>query len=188
MSATETTTEEIPELRFVISFEDQQDYGLGRSLRVTANAVHQFADGRIRNPDSSSFHADPFADFQVTGWYNKDSQGGFHWSEAEVKPYTVRLRDAERIVKTLRKVAKGLERLNERFGYTGDFATHLGRVADVAKAGKNPFLVKVGGRDTGSYDDHEYRAFDVTAIAMRFESTIKAWREKHGYVLEEATA
>lgn len=184
---TTTTTEETPELRFVISFEDDQDYGLGRSLRVTANAVHEFADGRIRNPDSSSFSADPFADFRVTAHMGKDNTG-FVWGEPEVKPYTVRVRDAERILKTLRKVDKGLAKLREEFGSTDDFATHLGRIAKIAKAGKNPFLVKTGGPDSGSYDDQQYSHFDVDVLRMRLDRIVKEWREKHGYVCEEVGA
>lgn len=106
----------------------------GRYLTVDVEFVTIDGDGR-RSPltDYEFYENSEFSRMRIHAQADTDSQD-FYESRVEYGSWAGRLSlsRAELIVKGLRKIDKGLDRLVEKEGYTGDFAEYVTRVLRVS--------------------------------------------------------
>lgn len=118
-------------LAFTVSVQDR--YG---ARYLVAEAVYVNPNGELRNPVWQRFDQPPnvkhLADFSVRARISRDM--GVFGMQCVFKPLEIdegNIGQAESIVRVLRKVHKGLARLDEEQGYVSDFAQYLFRVAQV---------------------------------------------------------
>lgn len=97
--------------------------------KLVARVVYQNDHGELLNPLDNGTRDDlALADLEVTAYVDRDNPHawGFHHGYA---PHHVELQRAEAMVRTLRKIAKGLDAATAEQGYVADFATYVLRVA-----------------------------------------------------------
>ena len=118
-------------LRLAMCLQVETEYG---TSRIVARIVTVADDGSLRNPLSSSYDDDaPYADFAVTAYVDNEHTAPWGMSYEYRRPFTVNLRTAENMVKILRKIDRGMQRLNASQGYVteNNYAEYLFRVAGV---------------------------------------------------------
>lgn len=83
--------------------------------------------------DSDSFTRNDYEDFRVVAWIDHDHTHPFGTTHAFQGRGLIELRQAEFMVKTLRKLQRGLSKANAEQGYLADedFSGYLFRVASV---------------------------------------------------------
>lgn len=103
-------------------------------LTLKAYPVYINEAGELRNFTSGSFDYEALADLAIRA--QADSSGAaYGWSVEYAQPYTVDLRIAEVMVKLLRKINKGLAKLDEKYGPAESYGHYVVRVADVLSVG-----------------------------------------------------
>lgn len=118
----------------------------------------------IRNFTNVGFDAEPLADLHVVAQLDRTSNGQpYGWKVEYRDVYSVDLRRADTMLKTLRKVERGLTRIQTELGYPETFPAYLARVAKVL--GIKRFGWRVGERNGHSYSDNEYRWTDADGMA-----------------------
>jgi hypothetical protein len=122
-----------PTVAFLVQIEE--NYG---TVQMTARPVY-VVGGELLNPQWPQYGACPcpeLADMEIGGYLREDKSGTYSPS-VTFAPHRVKLEQAESIVKVLRKVHKGLDRLNDTEGYLpdGDFAGYVFRVARILGIG-----------------------------------------------------
>lgn len=145
--------EKIPQLRFIVKTEKSDDL-----VVLTARLVYiDPKDGRIKNPLGGNWRGsweNGLADLTVRAQANL-SDGQFYGYEVEYsQPFSVRLVQAEAMVKTLRKIQKHLDKLEAKYGHCDNVYTYLAWVADAIGVVSYGDLV---ARSASFYNDNEYR-------------------------------
>ena len=109
---------------------------------ITASVVYLREDGEVRNY-TDSWGEEPFDSLMVTALVDvNDTFGDSYGYSTEYRDlYSVRLRRAETMLKTLRKVERGLLRIDEIDGMIVSFPEYLLRVARILKIRKFGWLV-----------------------------------------------
>jgi hypothetical protein len=127
------------------------------STRLVGRFYHLAEDGGFRRTLGDRFEdGAEFADFEVSALV-KAEYGVFGLSAEYRDVYSVDVFRAESMVKLLRKVNKGLERLNSERGWvdSNDFAGYALRVAEVL--GVREFYVENGERESRISGQRERR-------------------------------
>ena len=161
MSAPEPT----PEVRFLL-YVERDKHGDG-GLTIIAQPVHFHPDtDAIRNISTDSFRPEPLADFVVRALADRMATFGesYGWSREYREVYSVDTERAGVMLKQLRAIDRGMEKLEREFGYATDFAGYLARVASVLKIRTFGWKVADGGSGW-SYDGNEYRWGDATRMS-----------------------
>lgn len=121
-----TTTKTDLDLRFLYELKRNQYTG-DDATHFIARVVYVNNDG-VLNPMDSDWDTAQFADLGLTA-YHRHGSGWYGFEVEYLQPFRVDLRQAERMVKLLRKVHKTLDRLNEQFGAANDLTTYCARVS-----------------------------------------------------------
>lgn len=127
-----TTADEPRELRMLVSSQTR-DYGCsGDTLHFTVSLVYALPNGEIRN-FVGGYLADEnaMADLVVTAQHDRVDRAPYGWRVEYSQPHAVDLARAEVMVKVLRKVERGLARLQDELGYPETFAAYVARVGKV---------------------------------------------------------
>lgn len=142
---------------------DEPDFGGPPSLRLHAHLVKITSEGEVRNFTSVGFDTEPFADLQVNALCDRTTSLNetYGWTVEYREVFSVDLKRAAAMVKTLRKVESGLTRMQGELGYPESFPAYLARVAKVL--GIKSFGWKIGGRDS-LYSGNEYRWTDASGM------------------------
>jgi hypothetical protein len=168
-------------LHLLVTVKDEHMTGMDRLLLVEANAVRVNAEGKIRNP-TSGWRRDEFSEFRITGQMDKSSED-FYGRRISFFEHRIELVEAEQIVKTLRRIHRKLERMDEQLGSAPTFAGFVARVALVIEADMpKPFIICTQRGPGYSYDDNEYRYLDADGIAHWLDTQVREWQDKHGFV------
>lgn len=111
--------------------------GFGEPYEVFIAYVVYVTHEGVRNPQSTDYYGDreglaQYANLSITAQRNcREGDNAWYGMSVEYRDvYSVSLRDAELMAKTLRRIGKSYERANERFGYTDDLAVYCARLAD----------------------------------------------------------
>lgn len=120
-------------LALLVEVRDQ--YG---TRQIAATPVYLGDDGDLRNPlfEWSGRYND-VADLEISALVdtgaNPCAGGAPYGLRVSFKPFRVELAQAEAMTKTLRKVQRGLETMDNERGYVrdGDLGTYLTRVAEI---------------------------------------------------------
>lgn len=117
--------------RILLTSETMPDYGSGRFLRLSAHPVY-IIDGEVRNFVDGVMTDEPFADLRITAQHDeRSSTGPYSWRVDYFQPYTVGLRRAETMVKTLRRIDRRMAAMQTELGYPESYAAYVARVGKV---------------------------------------------------------
>jgi hypothetical protein len=166
------------ETRIIIGAEKPNDYGSDlRCLRFRAYPVRINEAGEIRNFSSGSYDHSPLADLVISAQADSSAPVRPYGFSVEYRNiYSLDLRQAEANVKLLRKLDKGLEKLQAEFGYAETYATFVARVGKVLGVK----LYGWTGDARGFYSENDYRWTDATGIAGRIDHLTREWAKSAG--------
>lgn len=164
-----------PDLRFLIDVSRSDSF-----LKVTARIVYigteEHNAGRVLNPLGDSYRSDwedTVADLVVDA--QADAQAGdgdvrwYGYHARYSSPFSVSLRRAEAMVKTLRKVEKHLAAQETKFGWVQDYYTFLARVADCLGIKHFGWVT-----ERGSFmSESTYRWTDINSLRFHVEGEAK---------------
>jgi hypothetical protein len=138
--------------------------GMPEVLKINLHPIKRYADGSIRN-FSTSIRREPLADFKITG--QLDRNGDIYGWRAEYHDvYSVGLTDAETMLKLLRKVDRGMEKLRAEWGYPQTFRDYVAQVGKIIGVKGYGYRVD-DGRTGWSYDENTYQWTDVEGMGYR---------------------
>lgn len=170
-------TKQKPDVRFLLDVKPSK---YSDTLDVDFNIV-LIQDGKIRNPSryevGSEFcelHIGSFCERDDAGFSVRHASDGIYYKDL----LTVDVRDAEVMLKTLRRLIKGMDKLSSEIGRPQDFASFMAYLARVIGCTDRPFgrLATIGG--TGwTYDDNDYRWMDVDDLRYHLHQKIRDWKE-----------
>lgn len=168
------------DIRLILSVERSR-HG-GDSIDVTAYPVQIVTeDGqeRVRNITESGFDPHPLANFRVNALSQIDPDSSFGetygWTVEYREAFSVKLDRAEVMVKTLRKVNRGMEKLAATYGRPTAFSAYLAQVASVL--GISVFgRLEHQGRGY-SHDDNEYRWSDASSLSYWLSAALDKARK-----------
>lgn len=160
MSATEPT----PEVRFLLYVE--RDKHSMDGLTITAHPIHFTDVDEVRNITADSWQPNPLADFEVRALADKAETFGesYGWSREYRNVFSVDTERASVMLKQLRAIDRGMDKLEKEFGYAKDFASYLARVASVLKIRSFGWKVADGG-ERWAYSGNEYGWGDATRMS-----------------------
>lgn len=143
------------------------------TLRLTVRPVYIDADdGRLRNY-IDSFGKEPLADLTINAQADYVSDDAYGWRVEYKQPYSVTLRDAETMVKLLRKIDKGLAKLDAKLGRAESFGAYVARVAIVL--GVEHFGKKVDANH--DYDGTGYRWLGAENFIYHVETVVSDFKK-----------
>jgi hypothetical protein len=167
------------ETRIIIGAEKPSDSYSDdvRFLRFRAYPVRVSDSDGIRNFSSGSYDHSPLADLVISAQVDSsDPMRPYGFEVGYRNLYSLNLREAEANVKLLRKLDKGLEKLNAEFGYADSYAMFVARVGKVL--GVKLYGWTLG--DRGWYSENDYRWTDATGIAGRIDHLTREWAKTAG--------
>lgn len=163
------------DIRVLVSAEHHRS---SQVVVATARVVYLAEDGSVRNFLNDDFHygqfagLDYFADLTVRAQCNTTDAGEFYGTDVSYsQPYQVKLRDAEKMVKTLRKIEKGLARIEQSDGRPLDFIEYVRRFEKILK------IQKVLGWRAGA---GAYRWDSVDQVRYNLNSFVSEIRTANG--------
>lgn len=156
---------------------ETSDMGLGdRVLRLTARLVY-FDGGEIRNFVGGSFDPHALEDLTVTAQADRASDDAYGWRVEYSRPYSVDLRRAEQMAKTLRKVDAGLRRIEKRDGYPESFGQYLARVATVLGVDPQRRGWRKGPDANGIVPPGEWRWTDASGLTAHVRQVVHEFKK-----------
>jgi hypothetical protein len=132
--------------------------------RASLAVVTLADDGTPRNLSDGYHrrtHPDQLADLVIEAQADPTSSDLYGWRTAYRSPYAVELADAEAMTRTMRGIARHLDKLTDRYGAPADFPAYAARVADALHI--TTYLTTTKRAEW--YSDGEYRTMD-TADAL----------------------
>lgn len=132
-----------PKRTYVMVFQVESNHG---SPQVVGRICYLNEEGELRNPLGDRYEEGAeYADFAVHGYVpqpNHDPEYVWGWGFSYQQPYRVETYRAEQMLKLLRRVDRGMEKLLSERGWptNGDFHAYALRVAEVL--GIKEFRVK----------------------------------------------
>jgi hypothetical protein len=141
------------DIRLLVSVEAPR-YG-GDAFHINARPI-RIEDGKVRNIREDDWHQPKIPagleDLVISAQGNvTDDEPVYGWSVEYHEAFRVDERRAQTMAKTLRRIARGLERLNSELGYPESFEAYLAR---------------------GWHDDNDYRWTDASGIRYRIVSDV----------------
>ena len=85
--------------------------------------------------------------------------------------YTINLRSAERMLKTLKKINRGIDRLYAKFGPENSFSDYAVRIANICKI--DTFVTQTNGTVNSFLSEREYRFMDIVIGKYTIEEFIE---------------
>ena len=166
------------DLRFLVDVKATQD-SLSELFTVSAYPI-RMEEGKVRNINSlSRYDQEPLADLRIEAQGHLSEGRVYGWSVEYREVFSVNAERAEIMAKTLRKVARGLDKLEHEQGAPASFAQYLARVAKIL--GIKSYGYNASPQPNGwSHDHQEYRWMDVNGIDHYIGSQINKLVEKAG--------
>ncbi len=167
------TTEDV---RLLLTTERNQFSGDDR-LSIIARPIQMTPDG-LRNVREAGFEPHPLADFQIgaAAAPNVDTFGDtYGWHREYRNVYSIDVVRADVMSKTLRRIDRGMKKLEQQFGFATDFPTYLVRVAHVLGITQFGWKIADGG-SSWTYDGNEYRWVDASYVVAFLERQLADFR------------
>ena len=117
---------------------------------------------------------DLYAD-EISGW----------WRVMYRSPYSVELKEAEKMLSTLKKITKGMEKLYKNFGNAKSFGEYCARVALVIGAKSIIYCTENSG---WSYGDSKHRFMTIADGVSFIDGKLKEWKDKHAVTTPNTVA
>lgn len=179
------------DIRFFVEVRDSSGNGYGGSqyahftarAMVLARESHGQSDAvyplDLHAPDSYSIpvNARELARLEITAQLDETSREWYGWS-VHYDRTSVDLRDAEEIVKVLRKIQRKMDAIAGKYGRPTDLASFCGHAVMAVTDNGRPFMRTVPPeRD---YEGYGYHSMDVDALRWHINSETQEWRKRHG--------
>jgi hypothetical protein len=149
------------------------DYGNGATLHFEIHPVKVLADGSVRNfVDWGG--STPLADLRISAQHDHVTAQPYGWRVEYAQPHSVELARAQSMVKQLRKIERGLERMRAEYAYPESFTAYVTRVAKILGA------KRYGWRhpDGGLFPNGErYRWTDADSMASHVHTLVRDFGE-----------
>lgn len=160
------------QLCLLLTTETSNDYGSGRTLSLRFAPLQMLPNGELRNyVDGYDDAHTSLADLRITAQQTSGlTAQPYAWRVEYREPYSVDLKRAEIILKTLRKIARGLERLEAEFGYPETFAAYVTRVGSLLKVTRYGWHAERG--ETFA-DGSRYRWTDAAGIVSHLQMVVR---------------
>jgi hypothetical protein len=171
------TADENHETCLLVSHETTQYGDDHPTLRFTVRPVGVTADGAIRN-FTDTFGGEPLADLAITAQLDHVAADPhpYGWRTEYRQPYAVDIRRAQTMVKVLRKIDGGLERMRAQLGHPESFTAYLARIARTLGATRFCWAVEARG---WSYDDNEHRFGDADEMTYHVNRICRDFARAH---------
>lgn len=130
----------------------------------------------IRNASDRDIAGLYLHDLQATSQgHDDDRKHGLYGFECHYQDvYSVNLRQAERMAKTLKTIETRLDKLVTKYGHPTTFGAYLARVAEAIHATAFVFPINWHG---SSYRDNEHHITDIRDGISRIDSLAYAWQQ-----------
>jgi hypothetical protein len=170
-----------PDIRFIINLAEDNTFG-DHVLKVNVNVVVMTAEG-IRNPQfgySDDTGAGQYADLEIRGLYSASSEDFYGRDPEYFQPYSVDVRRADSMAKTLKRIYASLKRQDERLGAPTDFAAYAARLAVALGCQERAcFGRRESERNGSTYSENYYRWMDTDSLRMHLGNKTREWRQKY---------
>lgn len=183
-STTNDRKPQASELAFLFRSENKESFG-ERMLTVTARLVRMEGTSSVRNLSEDDGYRDSnaiFADLEITAQLDqrsaRDGQSLYGFN-VQFDVYRVRAARAKTLLDAFRKIERGLERLEQRFGPVTSFAEYVLRVADVLGCRRFPEITDRGRM--GFYTECDYKWRSVDGFRYHVAELERKFREECGY-------
>lgn len=166
-------SDKVSEVRLLVSVDASRDMGQSLMSLVVA-PVYAGEDGFLRNY-TDSWGDEPMADLRISAQADYVSEDAYGWRVEYAQPYSVDLRRAEMMVKTLRKVQRGLDRMERDLGYAesfGAFVARVGKVLGVSRYG----WISEHGEVSWQYSDNTYRWTDAAGMGLHLSRVVRDFK------------
>lgn len=180
-----------PDVRFYVEVHSSKydSWGGSKYAHFTARAMvldretHGQSDAAypltLHSPDSYSIPgtARELAGLQVTAQLDETSREWYGWRVAYNRDQ-VELRDAEEMIKVLRKIDKRMHDISSQYGQPADLASFCGHAVAAVANLLHAFMRPVdANRD---YEATGYRSMDVDSLRYWLQDETAQWRKDHG--------
>ncbi len=145
-------------------------------MRLSVAPLGMCADGTLRNYLDGSWPRQPMADLVISAQTDGTSeQSSYGWRVEYRNAYSVDLQRAEEMVRLLRKIERGMAKIEREFGYCESFGAYVARVAKVLGITTFGWRAEDGERSF-AYSDSRYRWTDAAGFGSHVESVCRAYR------------
>lgn len=145
---------------------------------VKAHPVIFETGEKIRNPSDDLVNGLYLHNLQVSSQgENARRDKGLYAFSIEYTPYAVRLRDAERMVKTLRIVTRQMSKLYDKWGEAITYGQYLARVADALGADVFVWKKQRTAPAGWSYDEIEHTIRPVSEGIATVDWWVSEWQD-----------
>jgi hypothetical protein len=176
------------ELSVLVS-EDDRDRGWYHLRGHFVRIVYEDGKRTIRNGVGDSEYASLVINSQGDNdrtYWNKDTGPRLYGEDIfYLERYSVRLRDAESMVKLLRRIDRAMRKFAESEGYVTDFADYFGRICRALKIKTVVFPRRILG---SSYSENEYDYKSVGDAVNTLRWMESMWADKLTKVAAESVA
>lgn len=172
-------SDKVMERRLLVSSEvSDMGFGCDPVLRLVVSVVGVGEDGFLRNLLDSSWPREPMADLVITAQADRSgsSSDAYGWRVEYKQPYAVELLRAEEMVKVLRKVSRGLDKMERELGYCESFGAYVARVGKVLGMSAYGWLADDSPSASGpgfQYSDGRYRWTDAVGMASYVQGLVR---------------
>ena len=139
----------------------------------------QMGDEQVRNFLSTEVDHRGFylSDLRIhgTALLQHPQEGIVRWGVEYQGISGVNLEDGERMVRTLRRINRGLVKLTERLGHPLTFGQYVGHVAQVLRAESVIFRE---GENLGFHSDHDHHFVTVGEGVRMIDSLVQTWQHQ----------
>jgi hypothetical protein len=165
------------DLGLLVTTERNHDMGAGY-FHVNVSVV-TLEGGKIRNVSTryeaiNGFDALDGLRFRCQGENDRRERGVYGFDAKYMSQYSTDLREAERMVQTLRKIEKGMQKFTDTRGYVKTFGDYVGRLAELMKA-ETIIEIKKSGT---FYSDGDYRFRTVGDGVNWIDGLVRDWQNE----------
>jgi hypothetical protein len=156
----------------------------GDFFNLTGGIIRWNEAGKVRNPsDYDTINGFPLLNnLQITSQgTNKDRDRVYGFEVRYRDVYAIDLSLAEKMVKTLRKVNAGMDKLTAKRGYVGpgNFGEYVGRVAEVIGATKILYVQDRPRRSSWlMHDDVDYTVLNLGDGVNHVNHVVRMWQQR----------
>jgi hypothetical protein len=169
-------------IRMLVTVAERDSYGSDHYLHFTGRLVVQH-DGELRGADRYAERERGLQDLTVTAQRDTSAKHFYGFEVSYREPYSVRLEDAELMVKVLRKIRRRMDQLREKWGYPTDIAMFAAHAMSALTAAPQPFLRRVPPeRD---FAGTGYHAMNADGLRWFVADEVAKWEKERGIRSED---
>jgi hypothetical protein len=152
-----------------------------RFFHIRGNIIY-WQDGKIRNPsDYDNINGFPLLNnLEINSQGDQEDRSRMYaWDVRYRNIFAVDVTMANKMVKTLTKLNRGLQRIDTKRGSPSSFGDYVGRVAEVIGATK--ILHRVPGQRTSSwpsYSEVQFTAMDIGNGVDYVNHMVQMWQRR----------